>query len=103
MNQRMPMCPHCLTAFGNCIHCRGADKPLRPPTQASIAAFIQAEIHHGVRKSSLTNADRVALGIFTKPWRGIAREAGYDPTPAERRPVAARRNFNCVLPANFSL
>lgn len=96
------MCPHCLTAFGNCPHCRGADKPLRPPTQASIAAFKASEIRHGVTRSSLTNADRVALGIFTKPWRGIARDGHYDPVPAARAKVPPPR-FNTVLPANFHL
>jgi hypothetical protein len=98
------MCPHCLTAFGQCPHCRGADKPLRPPTQASIAAFKAAETRHGVQKSSLTNAERVALGIFPKPWRGVAREAGYNPKPAARaKSPAPGRRFNTVLPANFTL
>ena len=88
------MCPHCLTAAGNCIHCRGADKPLRPPTVASIANFKLAEIRHGVQKSSLTPAQRAELGLFPKPWRGIARETAYDPAPATRETRRHRQIFN---------
>jgi len=96
-------CPHCLNLPAGCVHCH-PDQPLRPPTQASIAAF-KAERPTGVQKSSLTPADRVALGIFPKPWRGVAAETGTPPkAPAHRShlPPAARR-FNTVLPANFCL
>jgi hypothetical protein len=101
-NPGVIMCPHCLSVPGGCVHCR-PDRALRPPTQASIAAAKTADERTGVTRSLLTNADRVALGIFTKPWRGVARETGYNPQTPRRKAESGQRTFNCVLPANFSL
>jgi len=101
------MCPHCMTAFGQCPHCRGADRPLRTPTERSIAAFDAANPRKGVQKSLLTNADRIALKIFTKPWRGVAATSPRPRTQENRqnRPHvrAAVKTFNTVLPAGFHL
>lgn len=65
------MCPHCLSSAQACPHC-GGDRPLRPPTERSIQNFKTARIERGITKSSLTNDDRDRLGIFRKPWRGVA-------------------------------
>lgn len=52
------MCHHCLTSTGGCIHCRERN---------------MAEQEAGGRTTSLlTNEDRQRLGIFQKPWRGVA-------------------------------
>jgi hypothetical protein len=80
------------------VHCH--DHPLRPPTERSIASQKLAVVSPGLTRSSLTNDDRIALQIFTKPWRGIARERGQTTEPM-RRMVAV--DWNTVLPANFAL
>ena len=96
------MCPHCLTSTGGCVHCH--ERPLRPPTVASIANARLAAPGRGVQKSCLTVADRAALGLFPKPWRGVAAGRHYtSPTPGPDRPAALQewRGANCVLPAGF--
>jgi len=91
----MNACPHCLNQPGGCIHCR--------------EARIAARELRGPVTSQLTNADREKLGIFLKPWRGVAAGTScfasqHRPERPERRgQIPPRRMFNSVLPLSFAL
>ena len=95
------MCPHCLggsllAVRKDCIHCR----------EGSLAAQEAA----GRTTSNLTPADRIALGIFAKPWRGVASTHPLRVTDVRRdrraNPIVLRHAAalpNGVLPSNFAL
>ena len=74
----MTTCPHCMGA--GCLHCREK----------------RAEAHSLRRRSSLTDADRIALGLFVRPPR-VRPERARVPAPA---PAPAA--FNAVLPASYA-
>ena len=78
----MIACPHCLGA--GCLHCRE-----RHLEQSRL-----------VRRSLLTDADRIALCIFTKPLI-LASQSKPCVSTRSARPAALR--FNSVLPANYRL
>ena len=78
----MTTCPHCMGA--GCLHCRE-----RHLEQSRL-----------VRRSLLTDDDRRALCIFTKP---LILASQSKPCASARSAMPAALRFNSVLPANYHL
>ena len=78
----MLSCPHCMGA--GCIHCKE----------------LHVEQSRLRRRSLLTDDDRRALCIFTKP---LILASQRNPCASARSARPAAYQFNSVLPANYHL